>query len=219
MTVTGGASGTGSGSVSYSVTANAAGPNVGTPNRLGTISVGGQLFTVTQGGCGFGISPTAAAVGLGSGTGAVFIATGGGCPWTVGSPPAWITTTSGGNGTGPGAWSYAVAANGTGSTRTQGVPVAGQTFSLTQFAEPVKPLAPGTRTSFALPNNTTAIWTSIETVAQRSYCAQVASGATAVSPATPTLSAWRADASTLLAGGTPGATTACFIAPATETTR
>ncbi|HEV7892864.1 MAG TPA: M36 family metallopeptidase [Pyrinomonadaceae bacterium] len=49
ITVTGGSSGTGSGTVSYSVAANTA-----TTSRTGTITIAGQTFTVTQAGTGGG---------------------------------------------------------------------------------------------------------------------------------------------------------------------
>jgi serine protease len=45
ITITGGASGTGNGTVSYSVAANA-----GTTSRTGTMTIAGQTFTVTQAG-------------------------------------------------------------------------------------------------------------------------------------------------------------------------
>ncbi|HKS29569.1 MAG TPA: M36 family metallopeptidase [Pyrinomonadaceae bacterium] len=49
ITVTGGASGTGSGTVSYSVASNG-----GTTSRTGTMTIAGQTFTVTQAGTGGG---------------------------------------------------------------------------------------------------------------------------------------------------------------------
>lgn len=49
ITVTGGASGSGNGTVSYSVAAN-----TGTASRNGTLTIAGQTFTVTQAGTGGG---------------------------------------------------------------------------------------------------------------------------------------------------------------------
>ena len=55
ITISAGASGSGNGSVSYSVA-----PTPGTTSRTGTMTIGGQTFTVTQAGapCTFTISPT-----------------------------------------------------------------------------------------------------------------------------------------------------------------
>src|SRR5207244_2107025 len=52
ITVTAGASGTGTGTVTYTVAANSG------PQRVGTITAGGQTFTVTQAaGCTYQLSP------------------------------------------------------------------------------------------------------------------------------------------------------------------
>ena len=55
LSVTGGASGSGDGTVTFSATANPS-----TAQRVGTLTVAGQTVTVTQTGigCTFGVSPT-----------------------------------------------------------------------------------------------------------------------------------------------------------------
>ena len=130
ITVTSGASGTGSGAVSYSVTANTTGLS-----RIGTITIAEQTFTLTQSGaaCSATLSPTTASLGAGaaSGTLAVTIATG--CAWTATSNASYITATSGSTGTGAGTVGYSVAANTTGSSRTGTVTIAQQTFTVTQI--------------------------------------------------------------------------------------
>ena len=59
-------------------------------------------------------------------------AAGGGCAWTAASNVAWITITSGASGSGSGTVNYSVAANGTPSSRTGTLTIAGQTFTVTQ---------------------------------------------------------------------------------------
>ncbi|MDQ3712260.1 MAG: FG-GAP-like repeat-containing protein [Acidobacteriota bacterium] len=131
ITITSGASGTGNGAVSFSVA-----PNTG-PARTGTITVGGQTFTITQAsGCTFTLSPTSASLPGNAGTG-TFNITGSdtGCSYTVVSNASFITITSGSSGTGSGTVSYSITAN-TGSVRTGTITVGGQTFTITQAALP-----------------------------------------------------------------------------------
>ena len=218
LMVTGGAAGTGSGLVTYTVATNVGAANVANPARLGTLTIALQNFQVNQSGCTFGISPPGATFGSPGGSGAVAISTPAACAWTVTSLPAWAMTTSGGTGTGPGTWMYSVQPNATGVVRSQLVAVASVAgnFNLVQLTASLKTLLLGSRSSFSLSGATAADvnWTSIEVVAGRSYCGQLAPDRTAVTPASPTLTAWRANAVTSLATGT---TQVCFVAPATET--
>ena len=109
ITITSGASGSGNGSVGYSMAANSeASP------RTGTLTIAGQTFTVTQAGRPAGCSIFPASqfffgnVGF---TGTVAVTAGsGGCTWTANSNDRWITITSGFSGTGDGAVGYSVAA-------------------------------------------------------------------------------------------------------------
>ena len=128
ITITAGASGTGNGIVTYSVAANTG------PQRTGTVTIGGQTFTVTQdSGCTYAISPTGASVSEAGGNGSFNITTEVGCPWTAVSNASWITITSGAGGTGSGTISYSVAAN-SGSSRTGTISVGGQTFTVNQIS-------------------------------------------------------------------------------------
>ncbi len=130
ISVTAGASGSGNGSVSYTVTANNG------LARTGTITIAGQTFTINQAtNCVFSINPTAQNNIAASGAnGNISVtATPGGCTWTAVSIAAWITVTGGASGTGNGTVSYSVAANG-GAARTGTVTIAGQTFTITQCA-------------------------------------------------------------------------------------
>ncbi len=126
ITITSGATGTGNGTVGYSVAANTG------PERTGTATIAGQTFTVTQAnGCTYSINPTSANVAAGGGTGNVTVTTTAGCAWTAASNDSWITVTSGATGTGNGTVGYSVAAN-SGADRTGTITIAGQTFTITQ---------------------------------------------------------------------------------------
>jgi bacillolysin len=125
ITVTGGSSGSGNGTVSYGVAPSA------TPARTGTMTIGGQTFTVEQAsGCTYALDPTSASFGIEGGDGTVGVATGAGCPWTAVSNMAWITVTGGSSGLGDGTVSYTVAANA--GPRTGTMTIGGQTFTVNQ---------------------------------------------------------------------------------------
>jgi hypothetical protein len=132
ITVTSGASGTGSGNVGFSVGANA-----GSSQRTGTITIAGQTFTVTQAGntsgCNYSIAPTGKLFGSSSGTGSVSVTTTAGCNWTAVSNDAWLTVTSGASGSGNGTVNYSVATNPNSSQRVGTLTIAGQTFTVTQI--------------------------------------------------------------------------------------
>src|SRR5262245_10706327 len=80
ITVTSGGSGSGNGTVNYSVAAN-----TGTTARTGTITAAGKTFTVTQAGasCSFTVSPTSASAAASGGTGSLGVTTTAGCAWTA----------------------------------------------------------------------------------------------------------------------------------------
>lgn len=135
ITVTSGASGSGNGTVTYSVTAN-----TGTSARTGTLTIGGQTFTVTQAGvvCTNSISPSsqsASATGL---SGTISVSSTSGCAWTATSNVRWITITSGSSGSGNGTVVYSVAANTRTRARTGSLTIAGQTFTVTQRRKSVR---------------------------------------------------------------------------------
>jgi Putative binding domain, N-terminal len=139
ITVTGGASGTGIGTVTYSVAAN---PSAST--RSGTLTIAGLTYTVTQApaSCSYTLSATSASVPVaGSTNETVSVVTGSTCSWTAHSNVVWITVTGGANGTGSGTVSYNVAANPGTSLRTGTLTIAGVTYTVTQAA-PTPPNAP-----------------------------------------------------------------------------
>lgn len=135
ITITANAHGTGSATVSYAVAANQ-----DTTSRTGTITIGGQTFTVTQPGvppCTFNISPTTANFSSASAaTGTVAVTTAAGCAWTATSNDSWITISAGAAGTGNGTVSYTVAANTGSASRTGTLRIAGSTFTITQAGAP-----------------------------------------------------------------------------------
>ena len=136
--------GSGRGSVGYTVA-----PNGGANERVGAITIGGQRSVVTQGGvaspCSFAISPASQSLGVTGGSGTVAMSTQPSCRWTATSNAAWITVTSGGNGTGNGTVGFSVGAN-TGAARTGTVSIGGRTFTISQAAPgapaPAPPPAP-----------------------------------------------------------------------------
>lgn len=139
ITIGSGASGTGNGTVTFTVANNTG------AERTGTLSIAGRAFTVTQGGssnptpppppasCSYSISPRSDSVAVAGGTGTVDVSTTSACAWTASSNANWISITSGASGTGNGRVSYVVSAN-VGGSRSGTLTVAGQTFTVTQAA-------------------------------------------------------------------------------------
>ena len=129
--MTSGATGSGNGSVGFSVSANTS-PS----QRIGTLTVAGQTFTVTQAGagCTFAISSTSSSVVAAGGTGSTNVTAGVGCPWSAASHDSWITVTGGVSGSGNGSVSFSVAANPNTSARTGTLTIATRTFTVSQAA-------------------------------------------------------------------------------------
>jgi len=129
ITITAGTSGTGSGTVVFTYSAN-----VNTVTRAGTITAGGQTFTVNQAAaaCIYSIAPTAAHYVAAGGPGNISVTAGTGCSWTAVSNDGFVTVNSGTPGTANGTVGYTVAANATTVSRTGTITVAGSTFTITQ---------------------------------------------------------------------------------------
>jgi hypothetical protein len=130
LLVTGGASGSGNGTVTILAFGNTT-----SATRTAALTIAGRTLTVTQpsqSGCSYGVSPSTYSAPVGGGTASVAVSAATGCGWTATSGAAWITVTGGGSGTGNGTVSISVAAN-TASTQRSGlVTIAGQAFSVTQ---------------------------------------------------------------------------------------
>ena len=119
-------SGTGNGTVGFAVA-----PTPG-PSRNGTLTIGGQTFTVTQSsGCSVDVSPLTLNVDSSGGTRSVTVSTSAGCDWNATSNMPWITITSASAGTGPGTVTFSVQAT-TGPSRSGTLTVSGQTVTVVQ---------------------------------------------------------------------------------------
>jgi hypothetical protein len=133
LTITGGASGSGDGTISYAVAANP-----GLTQRIGRITAtGDQDFTVTQLGivCQFTLTPSPPTVPFTGGAASITVVVNAAvCPWTAAVSPAatWITITAGAAGTGNGTVALSFAANPTAQPRVGTVTVGTATVTFTQ---------------------------------------------------------------------------------------
>jgi uncharacterized protein (TIGR03437 family) len=96
-------------------------------------AVGMRAYTLVINGCSYTLTPANQSFGASAATGNVNVTAGAGCAWTATSNAAWLTITSGANGTGNGQVAYRVATN-TGAARQAAVTVAGQTHIVQQAA-------------------------------------------------------------------------------------
>jgi hypothetical protein len=134
MTIGSGASGTGPGTVSVSLTANA-----GSAARTGTLTVGGQAVGVTQSGaepCTIAVAPPSASYSKDAATGTFAVTAPAACGWTAASSDGWITITSGASATGNGTVGYAITRNMAAAARTGTIRVESATFSIAQAGDP-----------------------------------------------------------------------------------
>jgi hypothetical protein len=116
LTITAGATGNGNATIRYSAAANTG------PSRTGTITAGGQTFTVTQAAaCNGVVSPDTIGAPAAE------------CSWTAASNAPWIVIAPGTGGTGSASVSLAVQAN-TGPARSGTATVAGRTVTVNQDA-------------------------------------------------------------------------------------
>jgi len=130
IVISSGGSGTGPGTVNFTVAANSS-----TLTRTANISVGTTVFQITQAGtCAYTMSPLNVSAGAGVTTTTVFVFTQTGCSWTAASGSPWITVTSAASGTGSGNVTLSASANTTGAPRSGTATIAGQTFAIDQSA-------------------------------------------------------------------------------------
>jgi hypothetical protein len=129
ITITSGSSGTGLGTVNYTVAAN-----TGQSSQTANLTIAGQQFTVTEAGtsCSYSITPANQGFPASGGSSSVNVIAGTGCAWTATSPVTWITITSGGSGSGSGPVNYTVAPNTGSSILTATLTIAGQPFTVTE---------------------------------------------------------------------------------------
>jgi Viral BACON domain/Putative binding domain, N-terminal len=126
LTVTAGSPGSGSGTVSFSVAANTG------VARVGQLTIGGQMFSVSQNAaaCSYTFTPASASIPSGAGTYSVAVSTT--CTWNATSNASWITVVSGASGSGNGTVTYSVTANTSTKARGGSIIIGNQLFSVTQ---------------------------------------------------------------------------------------
>ena len=134
LTVTSGATGTGNGSVGYSIAANTG------ADRSASIAVNGTSVNFTQSAfqlvapaCAISVSTTNAKANSGGGPVSIALSTVSSCSWTATSNSPFLTITSGASGSGPGTIVVTAAQN-TGASRTGTVTIGGTTVTITQDA-------------------------------------------------------------------------------------
>lgn len=129
ITITSGQSGTGDGTVAYSVA-----PNSSTSSRTGTLTVAGRTVTVKQAldtsSCTYSVAYASKTLSWCGGERSVAVSTQGECPWTASKEASWITL-GGAIRTGSGPLFYLLERN-TGGSRQGTVTVAGTPVAITQ---------------------------------------------------------------------------------------
>jgi hypothetical protein len=126
LSITSGASGSGAGSVQYSVAATSG------PSRSGTMTIAGRTFTVNQGqGCSFTLAPASVNVPAAGSHPEFEVQTASGCAWTAVENSSWLSISSGSSGNGTGRVRFAANAN-TGPARSSSITAAGRTFTVNQ---------------------------------------------------------------------------------------
>jgi hypothetical protein len=124
-TLTSPASGTGAGTVKFTVAANT------DAARTSTLTIAGQTFTISQAsGCTYSINPQELKIGDKGGPGEVAVSAGAGCSWTATSNESWITITQGAAGNGTGTVRFNVEANS--KARSGTLTIAGRSFKVEQ---------------------------------------------------------------------------------------
>jgi hypothetical protein len=131
ITILAGSNGIGDGVVTYSVEANSS-----PAQRIGTLFIGNQTFTVTQAGiiCSYALSAPSFVHSAAAETNSIGLSTTTLCLWSTENTNEWINVLSGSNGIGSGSVVYSVTANPAFSERTATLVIAGEIFSITQQA-------------------------------------------------------------------------------------
>lgn len=129
ITLNGSGSGSGEGSVSVKVA-----PNTTTQTRTGSLTVGNQIFRITQSAnsCVVTLAANSLSVVPGGGSGSVDVTAA--CPWTAVSNAGWIQISGGAGGAISGTVSFAVSANTGPAARSGTITISGQTFTVNQGA-------------------------------------------------------------------------------------
>lgn len=123
-------SGIGDGTVTVTVAANTT-----TSQRSASVTIANRSVPVTQSGqapCAFSVNQTQQSFAAAGGQGSIAVTTGSTCTWSAMSQAAWLTITSGSQGSGNGSLAFTVAANPVTTSRTGTLLVAGVTVTVTQ---------------------------------------------------------------------------------------
>lgn len=139
ITIASGASGSGPGTVGYTVAANTA-----ADPRSASLTVAGQTHTVNQEGrpapvCNYAIAPTTATFSKDEATGSFGVTAPAECAWSATSGASWITITSG-QGSGNGTVGYAITRNRDVADRNGTIAVADRTFTVRQIGDAPAPV-------------------------------------------------------------------------------
>jgi len=135
ISITTGASGSGPGTVAYSVEANAS-----TTPRTGAVTVAGQSHAITQQGrtpaaCNYELSPAHADFSKDGGSGTFTVAAPGDCSWRASSDAPWLVIDGTGQGSGSGTVAYTVTRRTEVAERTATIAVADRTFTVRQSGD------------------------------------------------------------------------------------
>jgi hypothetical protein len=128
LTIVTGASGAGNGTVTFTASGNTSGAT-----RIGTLTIAGQTFTVSQTAllCIYTVTPPSQSVPASGGAGTITVKTAAACSWTAVANVTWITVTAPASGSGNGTVSFRAAAN-HGGPRAGTVTVAGVAVAVSQ---------------------------------------------------------------------------------------
>ncbi len=132
ITITSATSGTGSGTINFTV-----GQNLTSLPRTGRINIGGKSITIVQAcmasdGCRYLLSEIERSIAKGGGTGTLDVVAGNRCAWQATTNSDWISVTSGSPAIGNGTISYLVEANPTGKKRIGMITVGKSVFTIKQ---------------------------------------------------------------------------------------
>src|SRR4029079_12402142 len=174
LSITAGASGTGNGTVQFSVAANS-----DTTPRTGTLTVGGLTFTVTQAAappptCSITLSVSALSIGAQTVDSSVDVtASSQSCAWAATANVPWLSITAGASGTGNGTVQFSAGANSDTTPRTGTLTVGGLTFTVTQAAAP-PPTCSITLSESAVSIGAQTVDSSVDVTASSQSCAWAA---------------------------------------------
>lgn len=136
ITISSGASGQSSGTVTYSVSSYS-----GLNDRTGTMTIAGNTFTVTQTGVDMTITPSSANLGYEAGVVSIEVSALAATTWSVSCSASWVSIVDPGPGSGNGTVMIAAGQNPSVKSRTANVSIGTKAFKLTQDGFPYPSLS------------------------------------------------------------------------------